>query len=104
MEKAVLPGALSEDAFQLERLQKELRTVAALEVCTSMLLRLSAAWRTLHAVTQNLGLDKWRPSTVSIVHLQRPQTLRGAFCYWEDAISGLVSCLHHVGLQHVAWA
>lgn len=34
VEKAVLPGALSEEAIHLERLQKELRTVAALEVCT----------------------------------------------------------------------
>ena len=73
MEKAVLPGALSEDAIQLERLQKELRTVAALEVCTSMLLRLSAAWRTLHAVTQNLGLDKWHPSTVTSYTCRDPR-------------------------------
>ncbi len=34
MDKAVLPGAMSEEAIQVERLQKELRTVAALEVCT----------------------------------------------------------------------
>lgn len=32
VEKAVIPGALSEKAIQVERLQKELRTVAALEV------------------------------------------------------------------------
>ena len=28
----MLPGAMSEEAVQIERLQKELRTVAALEV------------------------------------------------------------------------
>ena len=39
VEKAVLPGALSEEAIQLERLQKELRTVAALEVCTATCLQ-----------------------------------------------------------------
>ena len=49
MEKAVLPGALSEEGIQLERLQKELTTVAALEVCTSVLLRRAATWETLHA-------------------------------------------------------
>ena len=38
VEKAVLPGAMSEEAIQLERLQKELRTVAALEVCAFALL------------------------------------------------------------------
>ena len=32
VEKPVLPGALTEEGIQLERLQKELRTVAALEV------------------------------------------------------------------------
>ena len=32
MDKPVLPGALSEEAILVERLQKELRTVAALEV------------------------------------------------------------------------
>ena len=32
VEKPVLPGALTEEGIQLEHLQKELRTVAALEV------------------------------------------------------------------------
>jgi len=36
VEKPVLPGALTEEGIQLERLQKELRTVAALEVSVSV--------------------------------------------------------------------
>ena len=79
VDKPVLPGALSEEAILVEKLQKELRTVAALEVSRP------------HPPVQEVGLlgkhkacHRFHAAVLTCTAVSMPQTIP----------SGAAECLH----------
>ncbi|CAL5224103.1 g6734 [Coccomyxa viridis] len=66
VEKAVLPGAMSEEAIQLERLQKELRTVAALEAAVYTARAGKGSQRRIKARTCHAPARRLARTTISL--------------------------------------